>query len=215
MADLYQGVEAGLRRRAHQIVARGDRHCDKGLDGCGRSWDPSKCYHCERPKEPGEGETCPQCGRDTPADRCVSCGKDGPVRCLSLAEALGLDAAGRRCLDCPWSSEASRAVTCPDCGSRTISRYAEAPNLTEGLDDLTPEEASLPTLIYLAEGRIAKDEGGVPLDTCLATWLARHGIEDAVELDMWEDLLHAVAEGHRRGTAARFERERKTREDTG
>ena len=212
MADLLLGVESDQRRRAHQVIARGDRYCDKQLGGCGRTWDPTHCYHCNLPKS-AEQILCPKCSRETPLSHCVACGSQEAVRGLSYAEALGLEPIGRQCSSCDWLQEGSPATKCPLCGALAMALLPEEPELSAGLDLDLQQMAFLPQ-IYAAEGRIAKDQEGIPLDTCLASWLDRHGVVGAEEQNLWEDLIHAVATGHRVGTAKRFERTQKQREDS-
>lgn len=202
------------RRKAHELVERGELHCLKDLGGCGTLWDPSRCFHCNLDLGEEAPATCPKCSRPTYLGSCPKCGKTESTRLLTLAEALGLAAEGEECAACglPRSTAGKRTSTCPDCGGTWIDSYPQRPELDAGLDLPSPHGPIVLSLIYAAEGRIAKDENGVPLDTCLATWMERHGIEDPEEADVWEDLIHAVAEGHRRGIAARWERERAARE---
>lgn len=209
MTGRYLAVPSEQRTEAQKRLERGERLCD--AKRCGHSWSPSRCFHCNREKPPAS-DPCPHCARPNPLDLCPKCqGEDWHE--WTLEEALGFEPTGRTCSSCPWvspeSGEGSEVSSCPLCGAETDPRYPDMPDLTEGLPrELLPDLL----LIYAAEGRIAKDEGGLPVDTSLESWLTRHGVEEPEELDLWEDWIHAVAGGHRQGTAERMEREQAERE---
>lgn len=58
--------------------------------------------------------------------------------------------------------------------------------------DARPEVPVLPPFLALVveiEGRLAKDDAGAILDTCLDAQLARRRITDRAEILIWEDLI--------------------------
>lgn len=112
---------------------------------------------------------------------------------------------GCACLACEktWHYSPAGRSRCPACkGTDVEILYPEIPWLDAEL-----------ALVFEAEQRIARDERGIHLDTCMESWLARHGVTEVDELCKWEEMFFAIASEARAVAAEQMEKMRTGNKD--